>query len=146
MSVEPNGPPGSHPHADRPNWHQAENFDDYRRNCAEGLEQWSERRVAKLLGMTRASLWPAQLMAATPKELFERLMALKPRPARKELELVGRIFRGDDNPAVEIERCPHCGKMIRHRGLKPATIKAIEDWERSRPAAGQQHEPEQSKS
>ena len=50
------GPPGSHPHADQPNWKPADNADDYLRNCEDGLEKFSERRFAKLFGASRIEL------------------------------------------------------------------------------------------
>ena len=79
--------PGSHPHSDRPNWEPAETANDYLRNCREGLEAYSDRRMAKLLGWSRAHLWRAKLMAEIPEDLFERL------PAR--VPLFGTVRRGD---------------------------------------------------
>ena len=54
---------GSHPHADQRNWQPADNIDDYLRNCREGLETYSDRRVAKLWGVSRAWIWRAKLVA-----------------------------------------------------------------------------------
>jgi hypothetical protein len=62
------GSPGSHSHSDRPNWRPAENADNYLRNCQEGLEEYSERRLAKLMGIPRAQLWRWKLMADIPEE------------------------------------------------------------------------------
>jgi hypothetical protein len=49
------GSRGSHPHSDRPNWRPAETYDEYVSNCQEGLEEWSERRAAKLLACPELS-------------------------------------------------------------------------------------------
>jgi hypothetical protein len=62
-----NGSQGSHGR----NWSPAETFGDYVRNCREGLEPWSERRAAKLLGISRAELWRWKLTAELPEDLFD---------------------------------------------------------------------------
>ena len=72
------GYPGSHPHSDRPNWRPSETVDDYLRNCREGLEEFSERRVAHLMGLPRMKLWQWRMMAGIPEDLFERLLQAKP--------------------------------------------------------------------
>ena len=38
------------------NWQPATTAEDYLRNCREGLEEWSERRFAKLSGIPREGL------------------------------------------------------------------------------------------
>jgi hypothetical protein len=63
------GSHGSHPHA-RPNWRPAETIDEYMSNCREGLEDFSDRRAAKLLGMTRIQLYRAKLMAETARRII----------------------------------------------------------------------------
>jgi hypothetical protein len=68
------GYPGSHPHADRPNWRPAQTADDCLRNCREGLEVFSERRFACLMSLPRMKLWQMRMMAEIPEELFERLL------------------------------------------------------------------------
>jgi len=68
------GSPGSHPNADQPNWRPASTSGDYTRNREEGMESYSERHVAKLLGISRAELWHWKLMADLPEDLFEALM------------------------------------------------------------------------
>jgi hypothetical protein len=101
------GPPGSHPHSDRPNWRPTETPDDYLRNCRECLETFSGRRFAKLMGMSRAHLWRAKLkwgaklMAKLPPGPFEHLLAVycgpvlrhpaEPLPA---VDLGGRVWLG----------------------------------------------------
>ena len=52
-------------------WKPAENANDYFRNCQEGLETFSERKFAKLAGMSRIELWRAKMMAEIPELLFE---------------------------------------------------------------------------
>src|SRR5262245_39220514 len=66
-------PPGSNPHADRPNWQPADSITDYLWNCREGLENFSERRVCQLLGWSRAKLWRVRQIAKIPEGLFEHL-------------------------------------------------------------------------
>ena len=46
-----------------PNWQPASTKVDYLRNCREGLEDYSERRLAKLLGWSRIRIHRAKLMA-----------------------------------------------------------------------------------
>src|SRR5438132_11901850 len=78
------GSPGSHPHADRPNWRPANTLEDYIANCQEGLEQYSDRRAAKLFGVSRMEIYRWQLMASLPDDLVERLFAAR-RAGRCEL-------------------------------------------------------------
>jgi hypothetical protein len=66
--------PGSHPHADRPNWRKAETFEEYIINVPEGLEPFSQRRCASLISVSRKKLWEMDLMGSVPKELWERLV------------------------------------------------------------------------
>jgi hypothetical protein len=69
-SPDDTGSPGSHGR----NWSPAETLEDYLRNCEEGLETRSERRVAKLMGVSRAELWRWKMMAELPEDLFEALL------------------------------------------------------------------------
>jgi hypothetical protein len=46
--------------------------DDYLRHCREGLEDYSERRLATLMGVFRISLYRARLMAELPEGLFKQ--------------------------------------------------------------------------
>ncbi len=123
------GSPGSHPHSDRPNWQPAETVDEYVRNCQEGLETYSERRMAKLFGISRARLWRWKLMAEIPEELFEQLLAETNHvPSTKELANVARALNGH-GPSHDAERCPHCGEVLRVRGRwRPGTAKIVNDW------------------
>ena len=121
--------PGNHPHSNRPNWDPAETADDYLRNCREGLEAYSDRRMAKLLGWSRAHLWRAKLMAEIPEELFERLLANAGHmPSNKELANVARALSGE-GLSHDAERCPHCGELLRNRRRwRATTAKIVNDW------------------
>ena len=122
-------PPGSHPHSDRPNWRPAETAEEYLRNCDEGLEAYSERRMAKLLGVSRTALWRWKMIAEIPEELFERLLA-KPDHAlsTKELANIGRALNGR-GPSHDAECCPHCGEVLRVRGRwRSSTAKIVNEW------------------
>ncbi len=123
------GSPGSHPHSDRPNWQPAETANDYLRNCQDGLEAYSDRRMAKLLGWSRAHLWRAKLMAEIPEELFNRLLAESNHvPSAKELANVARALNGA-GPPHDVEHCPHCGEVIRERGgWRPITARIVNEW------------------
>jgi hypothetical protein len=103
------GTPGSHGR----NWQPAQNIDDYLRNVREGLEEYSDRRAAKLLGYSRARLYRAKLMAEIPDDLFDLLLAHGVL-STKELANVAKGIRGD-TPDCEHERCPHCGGPLRVR-------------------------------
>jgi hypothetical protein len=94
MASSPNGPPGSHPHADRPNRRLAEAPDEYLRNCDEGLEEYSERRAAKLWGVPRIELQRWKLMADLPEELFERLLAGGVRSTKAMAQVALALQRG----------------------------------------------------
>jgi hypothetical protein len=76
-----NGSPGSHPHSGR-NWQPATTIDEYLQNCREGLEEYSDRRTAKLMGWSRMYLYRVLLMAELPDELFEHLLAARVGTAR----------------------------------------------------------------
>lgn len=83
--------PGSHPHSNRPNWEPAETANDYLRNCRDGLEAYSDRRMAKLLGWSRAHLWRAKLMAEIPEDLFDRSVARDRPMTRSAAHTVARF-------------------------------------------------------
>ena len=129
MKTPTPGSPGSHPHSDRPNWQPAETANDYLRNCDEGLEAYSDRRMAKLLGVSRASFWRWKLMAEIPEELFERLLARSDHKfSTKELANVARALNGH-GPSHDAERCPHCGEVLRVRGRwRSSTAKIVNEW------------------
>jgi hypothetical protein len=114
MSGLTSGSPGSHPHADRPNWQPATTADEYISNVREGLEPLSKRRLAKLLGMTRIELYRVELMSELPEELFERLLAAGVRSS-KGLAAIALAIKRDQPLAHDDERCPHCGWLLRRR-------------------------------
>jgi hypothetical protein len=127
---EPNGSPGSHGR----NWSPAETFADYMRNCEEGLEARSDRRAAKLLGVSRAEFWRWRLMAELPDDLFEALLpAGKKLPTSREFANIARALRSDF--MREVERCPHCGEVLRVRNVcSPERAAVVTRWLAERPA------------
>ncbi len=136
MSGETTGSPGSHPYADRRNWQPAETIEDYFRDVEEGLEEYSDRRAAKLMGESRAWLWRAKLMASLPEDLFERLLNETDHvPSAKELANIARALQGKGDSA-DVESCPHCGGVLRVRGRwRESTAKVVNDWlKTSRPS------------
>jgi hypothetical protein len=127
--------PGSHPHSDRPNWRPADNPDDYLRNCKEGLEKYSQRRMAKLLGISRMQAWRWELMAQIPEDLFNLLMEKsKRKPSTKSLAAVGEHLRNQLNGGGHMvkhddETCPNCGYVLRRRHhMSDETIKIVNEW------------------
>ena len=121
--------PGEHPHSDRPNWRPAETPDEYLLNVHEGLEKYSEERFTKLLGLGRMQSWRARQIAKIPKGLFDRL--LKGDFKTKQLAQVGLAISrgGEGRQFAEIERCPHCGEIIRVRRLiGTKASKIIQQW------------------
>jgi hypothetical protein len=117
--------PGSHPHSDRPNWRPAETIEEYAQNCKEGLEQFSDRRAAKLLGWPRIMVYRAMLISELPDDLFERLLHCPGKvPSPKTLAQIALSLR-DGNRIAEVERCPHCGGVVRERPLVGNKLVAI---------------------
>jgi hypothetical protein len=126
------GSPGSHPHSDRPNWRPAETFDEYLSNCRDGLEKFSERRAAKLLGVPRAQLWRWKLMAEIPKDLLDLILATAKREkiklSTKMLAYVGQSLR-TWNVGRDVECCPNCGHVLRvRRHVHPKVVACINAW------------------
>lgn len=127
--------PGSHPHADQPNWKPAESADEYLANCREGLETYSERRFCKLIGWTRIASWRARMMGAIPDALFELLVTGR-RTSAREMAVIGSMFAGQAMHGVEVDRCPHCSGVLRvRRGVSASAKALIDGWlgERSAP-------------
>jgi hypothetical protein len=94
--------PGSHPHADRPNWQPATLSKAFR-NFQEGLEKFSQRRTAKLLGENRSALGRYRWIAKLPEKLFTRLMRKPGRPAStKMLADISRAMAGKDTAEGEL--------------------------------------------
>jgi hypothetical protein len=132
-SPEGPGPPGSHPHADQPNWQPAKTADDYMRNCREGLEGFSERRLAGLMGLPRMKLWRMRMMAAIPDDLFELLLRSERLPSTKALAQIAAVLAGKA-PKEDVERCPCCGHILRTRWLRPDLVKITNKWLAENPA------------
>ena len=110
-----------------PNWQPATTPADYLRNCDEGLEEYSSRRFAQLMGWPRIRLHRARLMVELPDDLFERLLAARVHNS-KALANIALAFRQGSNTS-EVERCPHCGGVTRVRRLvSDAAREAITGW------------------
>jgi hypothetical protein len=117
------GSPGSH----LPNWRPASTAEDYLRNCREGLEKYSERRLAELMGWPRIRIHRAKLMGELPEALFERLLAAGLLSAMA-LANVAIALKGDPLSG-EIARCPHCGEVLRVRpNLSKKARAVIKAW------------------
>jgi hypothetical protein len=128
------GPPGSHPHADQPNWKPAGNAEDYLRNCEDGLEKLSERRLAKLFGVSRIELWRWRMMAWLPDDLFDALLKGR-RPSTKALAAIAVALQ-NGGPVGDAERCPRCGGVLRVRpSVSRENIKIVVQWLNKREAA-----------
>ena len=121
--------PGEHPHSDRPNWRPAETVEEYSRNVEEGLEKASVERLTKLLGMGRMRSWRARQMAEIPDGLFYRLLKGDFKGTKQLAQIGLALRRGDGNHPTEIERCPHCGEIVRVRWLVGTKArKIIQQW------------------
>lgn len=126
-------PPGSHPHADRRNWRPADNIDDFFRNCQDGLETYSDRKAAKLMGISRVELWRWKMMACLPDDLFEGLLNGR-YPSTKSLAAVAVALK-NSGPIAEVERCPHCGGRLRLRpSVSRENSKIVAEWINKRKA------------
>jgi hypothetical protein len=112
-----------------PNWQPATTFDDYIRNCREGLEEYSDRRLARITGWSRMHVFRMHLIAELPKALFERLLAADDIPiSAKALAGIALALRRGQTRA-DIERCPHCGEALRVRyPVGKAARKVITAW------------------
>jgi hypothetical protein len=120
MTAAQTGPQGGHPHSDRRNWSTATTPAEYLANCREGLEAYSERRFAKLLGWPRIMLWRSRMLASIPEALFELL--LKARIPERELAKIGQLI-SEGKLKHETEYCPHCGEALRARiGISETAI------------------------
>jgi hypothetical protein len=83
----------------------------------------SERKLAKLFGVSRIALHRWKLAAEVPEELRERLITsgvIRTTKAMAELALALRS--GSAHGPTEC--CPHCGGVLRDRRL--VSVKAIE--------------------
>ena len=120
--------PGGHPHADRPNWQPAQTILEYVANCREGLEVYTDKRAAELLGWSRAKLWRVRSASRLPEPLFEALIAQRQMPSWRELAgIADTLF--DGKPAHETETCPCCGHVLRkRRRFTEASARIVDDY------------------
>jgi hypothetical protein len=120
------GSPGSHPHIDRPNWRPATTIDEYVANCSDGLEQFSQRHAAKLLGWPRIAVWRAMLIAEIPADLFEHLLNSEIQSPRALAAIALALRVGN---SADVETCPHCGEVIRVRShVNAKAVKIVNKW------------------
>lgn len=125
--------PGVHPHSDRLNWQPADTMDEYLANCREGLETFTDKRAAKLCGMSRVGVYRARLMARLPESLFERLIVVaretKHGLSKKMFANIAIAIANGGNIGTSRESCPHCGEIIRRRSNVPEwAAMAVNDW------------------
>jgi len=129
MNPNVHGSQGSHPHADQPNWRPATDIAGYLQNCTEGLEVYSGRKAAKLLGWSRIMHYRVMQAQLIPDDLFELLVTMRPRiPSWKEMAAIGGLFEGKTAPHEKV-CCPHCGGLLRLRpGISAPVLKVVEGW------------------
>ena len=132
-------PPGEHTLADQRNWQPATTLDDYLANCREGLEAYSDKRAAKLLGVSRAKVQRMKQMAFIPDELFDRLLDgafadKKNTLSTTELARIGQTLEGRGK-TEEIEACPCCGYELRvRRRISKRSTEIVLGWLREKSA------------
>jgi hypothetical protein len=119
------GSPGSHLR----NWQPATTFTEYVRNCQEGLEAYSDRRAARLLGVPRIEIYRWKLVASIPDELFERLLNDDEiKPSVKMFAAVGQALERGSRMR-HAEHCPNCGHLLRERSDFPdAVLSVVNQW------------------
>jgi hypothetical protein len=117
------GSPGSHGR----NWLPASTDADYLCNCREGLEERSDRRMAKLMGWSRAHMWRVKLMAELPDDLFEALLAAGGCSSKSLAAVALALRRGEARGNAEC--CPRCGHVLRIRGaVSDAHLAIVNRW------------------
>ena len=125
--------PGSHPHSDQPNWKPAETIEEYINNVEAGLEEFSERRAAKLFGVPRMELYRWKLMAELPPGLLDYILdearKINLKVSNKALAQIALAHRSGENKIAEVDRCPHCGGVLRVRGMvSNKLLKIVNEW------------------
>ena len=106
-------PPGEHPHSDHPNFTLA----DYVRMCEDGEETYSHSEAARLMGVSRQTLYRYQIMASVSDDEFEAVLDdMRVRGKRVSTTAVSdEIKRRTGKARTYVERCPHCGGELRTR-------------------------------
>jgi hypothetical protein len=102
-----------------PNWRPGDGDADelLRQKIADALRHGKgERHIAKLLGVSRMTLWRGKKSSAIPTGLFQRL--LHARVGTKALIAIGRFCETGELPQFERECCPNCGHVLRVRSVK----------------------------
>jgi hypothetical protein len=84
----------------------------------------SEREIAKLFGVSRITLHRWKLMAEIPEDLVTLLLKGGVKSS-KEMAQIALAAREGVNRAAYVERCPHCGGVLRERGLVSDKAMAI---------------------
>jgi len=151
--------PGEHSHSDRPNWQPEDEFNEYWNKVRDGKEKFSNKRYAEeVLGMSRAAWWRCRLMADLPEGLIQYICQkvtdgkIKKVPGARTMARLALALRRGENLKPEIERCPHCGEVLRERrvvndNLRDIVVQWAEE-EKARtttPAASQRTTPEESR-
>jgi hypothetical protein len=121
--------PGSHPHSDQPNWRPAETIDEYLRNCRGGLEKYSERHAAKLMGVSRIALWRWKRIGELPSGLLEHILqkgGLKEVSVKALAQVSVALRRGN---LADMECCPRCGHVLRRRArVSDDLVSIVNEW------------------
>jgi hypothetical protein len=80
------------------------------------------------MGWSRIRVYRAKLMSELPRELFELLLAHGVLSS-KALAQVASASRRDDPFSHYVERCPHCGGVVRVRAhVNEKARRAIDTW------------------
>jgi hypothetical protein len=126
-AIAPIGPAALAPRGAIPNWAPATTADEYLRNCREGLEEYSDRRFALLMGWPRVQVFRVKLVAELPEALFERLLDAGICSAKALAGVALALRRGRN--CGDVERCPHCGGVLRVRyPIGKAARSVIATW------------------
>ncbi len=140
-TAQAGGSPGSHSHADQPNWRPAVTADEYLNNCSEGLEVYSERRMAKLMGVPRFSCGGAYRKQQS--HLNYSKSCSKPSAARRSWPPSALCSLAQIWPWKK-EHCPHCGEVrsVKARFSKQHEL-ILRDWFKRHDRPTHRHYPEE---
>ena len=69
------GSAGSHRFSATGSWRRHRR--SYLANCREGLDTYSDRHMAKLMGWSRIQIYRAKLLTSLPDSVFETLLAAR---------------------------------------------------------------------